>query len=110
MQVNGYRVSRSENVLAKSLIKKKVPFVRQKRVGHYSVDFFVEPNVIVEVEGAHHKSPQGSARDVYRQRYLEQLGNVVLRFDGTGVIRNPDSCVSVISDAIKNPGKYKMFI
>jgi very-short-patch-repair endonuclease len=102
-------ISNTEKVLAKQMSKMNIPFRKQEKIGPYRIDFFVSPNVIVEVEGWYHFSPQASERDHARQRYLEGLGNVVVRLSGVDVLSDPKGSASIVIDARKNPDKYRTY-
>nr|AWM03507.1 endonuclease domain-containing protein [Bradyrhizobium amphicarpaeae] len=56
-------------------------FRRQAPVGPYVVDFFCPAKrLIIELDGGHHNEDDNAARDLVRQRWLENEGYRVVRF------------------------------
>ncbi|WP_375308765.1 endonuclease domain-containing protein [Bradyrhizobium sp. A11] len=56
-------------------------FRRQAPIGPYIVDFFCPAKrLIVELDGGHHNEDDVAARDLERQRWLENEGYRVIRF------------------------------
>ncbi len=56
-------------------------FRRQAPIGPYVVDFFCPAKrLIIELDGGHHNEDDASARDLERQRWLENEGYRVIRF------------------------------
>jgi very-short-patch-repair endonuclease len=55
---------------------------QQHRVGRYRIDFaWTDVKVALEVDGWHHRSPEGAARDSIRDSELRAAGWIVLRVD-----------------------------
>lgn len=55
-------------------------FMRQKPIGNYIVDFFCSKlKLVIEVDGESHYLKE--KKDMFRQKYLEQIGLKVIRFD-----------------------------
>ena len=64
-------------------------FYRQKNIGNYIVDFYCpSAKVIVELDGGRHYSQEGIRGDQVRDKYLESLGFIVLRFSDREVFKN----------------------
>ncbi|BBO10051.1 MULTISPECIES: endonuclease domain-containing protein [Bradyrhizobium] len=56
-------------------------FRRQAPIGPYVVDFFCPAKrLIIELDGGHHNEDDTAARDLERQRWLENEGYRVIRF------------------------------
>ncbi|WP_131871988.1 MULTISPECIES: endonuclease domain-containing protein [unclassified Bradyrhizobium] len=56
-------------------------FRRQAPIGPYVVDFFCPAKrLIIELDGGHHNEDATAARDLERQRWLENEGYRVIRF------------------------------
>lgn len=56
-------------------------FRRQAPIGPYVVDFFCPAKrLIIELDGGHHNEDDVAARDIERQRWLENEGYRVIRF------------------------------
>jgi very-short-patch-repair endonuclease len=55
---------------------------QQYRVGRFRLDFAIPSlQIAVEVDGWHHRSPEGAARDAERDSWLRSEGWLVLRVD-----------------------------
>ena len=79
-------------------------FYRQKNIGQYIVDFYCpKGKLIVEIDGGQHYESDGMKKDRERDRYLQQLGFVVLRFSDIEVLKNIDGVVERIHEQLKSP-------
>ena len=77
------------NMLKGSGLKDK-KFRRQHSIGNYIVDFYCpEERLIIELDGQIHNDPIQSLYDADRSRYLEDLGNRILRFENKLIFTNP---------------------
>ena len=66
-------------------------FRRETPVGPYIADFaWLSTRVIVEVDGDSHETVHGKRRDLVRDRFLQDQGFSVLRFDNGQVIDGQD--------------------
>jgi very-short-patch-repair endonuclease len=64
-------------------------FYRQKNIGDYIVDFYCpSAKLIVELDGGQHYTEEGKRRDQVKDKYLESLGIIVLRFSDREVFKN----------------------
>lgn len=55
---------------------------QQYRVGSYRIDFaWPDVRVALEVDGWHHRSPEGAAKDALKDSFLRSRGWLVLRVD-----------------------------
>ena len=64
-------------------------FYWQRSIGSYIVDFYCpEANLIIEVDGDSHFTPEGQSRDGQRTAYLESLGLRLVRFTNLEVAEN----------------------
>ena len=83
-------VSKAEKYLWKVLLSRKQTgerFLRQRPIDNYIVDFFApELRLIIEIDGSSHLNK--GDYDFYRQKKLENLGYVFLRFSEGEVIQN----------------------
>ena len=67
----------------------KPRFRRQELIGSYVADFFCyDANLVVEIDGSQHFSPETIAYDAARTAYFHSLGIRVLRIDNGQVNRN----------------------
>jgi len=80
----------SEVLLWNCLRKKKLlgyKFLRQKPIGNYIVDFYcTKLLLVIEIDGFTHDNKY--EYDINRQKYLENIGLVVLRFRDEDVKNN----------------------
>ena len=85
-------VSKAEKFLWKAVLFRKQTgewFLRQRPIDKFIVDFFEpELGLIIEIDGSSHFNK--GKYDFYRQRKLESLGYVFLRFKEGEVIENVD--------------------
>ncbi len=66
-------------------------FRRQHSIGNYIVDFFCSSEkLIIELDGDIHGDYYQIEKDINRDRYLENLGFTVLRFENRFVFQDPD--------------------
>lgn len=75
-----------ENLAARRLdqagFRPRVHVDQQHRVGRYRLDFaWPELQIALEIDGWHHRSPEGAARDAERDSWLRSKGWLVLRVD-----------------------------
>ena len=74
-----------------------VQFYRQKPIGRYIVDFFApKAKLVVEVDGSQHFAGNQAIRDEQRDKYLSNLGLLVLRFNNLQVLQETDAVVELI--------------
>jgi very-short-patch-repair endonuclease len=77
-------------------------FRRQQPLGPFVADFLCAAHaLVVEVDGAQHTDDP--AVDVRRTRWLEGRGYRVIRFDNRQVLRDPESVIRTIMQAISRP-------
>jgi very-short-patch-repair endonuclease len=75
-------------------------FKRQAPIGPFVVDFAcVEAKLVVEVDGATHRTPEQIDYDRRRERYLEANDWRVVRFWNREVYENLDGALETISRA-----------
>ena len=54
---------------------------RQKIIGNYIVDFYIDSaKIIIELDGSQHYSEEGEAKDIIRDSYFKRIGIKVLRY------------------------------
>jgi len=72
-------------------------FRRQYSVGPYILDFYCpEMRLAVELDGAPHFNVIGQERDAIKDRYLEEQGVLVLRFENRDVFADLEYVLGVI--------------
>jgi very-short-patch-repair endonuclease len=74
------RATMSERVFRHILDRNGIKHEFQKIVRGYIVDFFIEPNYVIEIDGAIHNKKDVIYKDDIRQKNLEKAGFVVIRF------------------------------
>ncbi|GAA4013476.1 hypothetical protein GCM10022408_28200 [Hymenobacter fastidiosus] len=80
-------------------------FRRQHGIGQYIVDFYCPAEkLVIELDGAHHFTVSGEAKDVERTAYLNKLGLTVLRFENRLVLEQLDGVLAGIEAAF-SPGR-----
>ena len=68
------------------LCRLPVPVKGQKVIGRYIVDFYIpEYKVVIEIDGKQHSYPENRIADVERDKYLSELGILVLRYKNIDV-------------------------
>jgi len=76
-------------------------FRRQRPIGPFIVDFCCdEARLVVELDGESHNHAVQRERDDLRTEWLEDRGNRVLRFWNQDVVRDTDSVIAAIVEAI----------
>jgi len=85
-------MTEAELVLWEVLKGKKLcgrKFRRQHSIGYYIADFYCpSEKLIIELDGQHHFSPEGVAKDLDRDEHLEEMNIKVLRFENKEVLNN----------------------
>src|SRR5688572_26948580 len=78
------------------------PFLRQRSIDNYIVDFFCkELKLVIETDGISHTWEGAEEKDKKRTKELEALGYKVLRFDDNDVMKDIDFVKVTIEDWIK---------
>lgn len=93
-------------ILWKVLKDKKLcgrKFRRQHSIGYYIADFYCpSEKLIIELDGQHHFSPVGMAKDFDRDKHLEMMNIKVLRFEYKEVLNNLTNVLKIIKAHFKN--------
>ena len=80
-----------------------VQFYRQKPIGNYIADFYAPAaKLVVELDGAQHLE-LGQAKYDAQRTGIPQHGLKVLRFDDRQGLRQTESVLEAIFQAVKNP-------
>ncbi len=76
-------------------------FLRQRTFGHYIVDFYChEAQLVIELDGSPHFTPEAFEYDSQRTAYLESLGLQVIRFTDREVDTQFESVCLMIENAV----------
>jgi type I restriction-modification system DNA methylase subunit/very-short-patch-repair endonuclease len=79
-------------------------FRRQHQIGDWLVDFYChEHRLVVEVDGDVHDEKARAKKDAARTKYLESLGNTVVRFRNEEVLNDPENVLSRILASLPSP-------
>lgn len=80
-----------------------VKFRRQVSIGPFIVDFYCPVRkLIIEIDGFIHDKAAIKEDDLKRQKIIEDLGFVFLRFSNKEVLDNVDHVLEKIKNIIKN--------
>ena len=83
------------------LSKYPIRFRRQVTMQNYIVAFFcAKANLIIEVDGSQHYSPEGMAYDAERTAVLQALGYELLRFSNDDIDRCFDGVCAKIDQQV----------
>lgn len=99
--------SRAENSVALELALMNIyQFERQTEIGKYFADFyFPEYNLVLEIDGRHHKEQDQYVHDRARDEYMNRHGYKVLRVSG-GMAFGYAKAVLAMVKHIKSPNTY----
>ena len=77
-------------------------FRRQYPIGNYIADFVcLEKNLIIEIDGGQHNTPDNIVYDRQRSEYLKSLGYKVVRFWNNDINENIDGVYQKLLELIK---------
>ncbi|QEY17636.1 DUF559 domain-containing protein [Cellvibrio sp. KY-GH-1] len=101
----------AEQILWSRLRRKQilgVQFYRQKPIGAYIADFYsAAAMLVIELDGSQHLLPEHQAQDKERDRMMEAMGLLVIRFDNRQVIfeleRVIEKIFSVVTERLNRP-------
>lgn len=98
------RGSAFKNTLPERLVKEElelrsIPFVQSKyiKAGRVVVDFFIEPNIVIECDGDYwHNLPGSKEKDADRTYCMKMAGYEVYRFWEHEIKNNVKDCINYI--------------
>ena len=94
--------SKVELLFSLILAHKCFSFIHQFRIENWIVDFFIFPNIIVQVDGVYwHCKKGGQLKDWYQNRELQKMGYKVIRFWDYEINNNIEKCVLAIRQALQ---------
>jgi len=95
------RTSSIEKKLANYLIENKISFICQFKYKLGVADFFIKPNLIIEVDGDYwHNLPNVKERDKRQTLYLEEEGYTVLHLWEHEINKKPKKCIKRILEYV----------
>jgi very-short-patch-repair endonuclease len=78
-----------------------ISFYRQKPIGGYIADFYsAAAQLVIELDGSQHLSPEHRAQDEERDKWMETIGLKVIRFDNRQVICELESVMEKINAVV----------
>ncbi len=64
-------------------------FKRQHGIGPFIIDFFcAEKKLVIEVDGDIHAIELEKIKDLQREKYLQSLGLIILRYNNNDILNN----------------------
>ncbi len=88
--------------LLKSRNLKGRKFRRQHSIDNYIVDFYCpSEKLVIELDGDPHGDYIQIVKDTHRDKYLEELGFTILRFENRFVFQDPEYVLNEIMNAFK---------
>ena len=77
-------------------------FMRQKPIGNFIVDFYCSKlKLAIEIDGESHDYEDTVERDQRKDKYLKEIGLIILRFDDLDVKKNIEYVLDTIEDWIE---------
>ncbi len=78
-----------------------IQFYRQKPLGEFIVDFYAPAaRLVIEVDGGQHVEAAAVGRDAIRDRRLNDLGLLVLRFDNRQVLAELEAVLQRVHEIV----------
>ncbi len=77
-------ISYAEKFWTTVLSNNKIEYVREKKIGKYFIDFYIEVNgkiIDLEIDGKQHKYKERADNDIERDKYLTNVGILVYRIE-----------------------------
>ena len=98
--------TKAEIKIIELLNKYNIPFNFQwiviKGCTYYIVDFLIDKNIVIEIDGKHHREKQVKVKDKKRTEWLKKQGiEQVIRFSNRQVFAYPEHCINYLKEAIK---------
>ena len=79
-----------------------VPFLRQKVLGKYIVDFYcAQAKLVIELDGSQHFEPEAMAKDAERTSFLSDYDLTVIRVPNNEISHNFVGVCEYIDQAVK---------
>ena len=90
-----------ERKLAGYLVDHNISFICQFKYKLGVADFFIKPNIVIEVDGDYwHNLPNAQERDKRQTLYLEEEGYTVLHLWEHEINKEPKKCINRIKELI----------
>ena len=85
--------SESEVVFRDILQRASIYHEFHKKIGPYTVDFFIPDDVIIELDGPHHDTPEQEKHDEFKDAWLKKKGYKVYRISTMTMFVMPTSTI-----------------
>ena len=94
--------SKPEICFSLILANENISFIHQFRIQRWIVDFFIFPNIIVQIDGIywHCKEKGGLLKDWVQNKILKSMGYVVVRFWDFEINNNIDECLEKLKNVL----------
>ena len=80
-------------------------FRRQHSIGNYILDFYcTQEKLCIELDGAHHYTPEGMEYDTKRTAYLNSVNINVIRFENSVVFDHSEQVLEEIKKCFVSTG------
>lgn len=87
---------------------KNMRFRRQFSIGNYILDFYCRKLKLgIELDGNFHFTELGQEKDRERDKYLNELGITIMRFENGLIMKRSETVLSLIEDKIDELSKLK---
>lgn len=98
-RLNPFKNTDIELIMKKALKNKDIKFTQQYRIGNHLVDFFIEPNIVIECDGIYwHNLIRVKKRDSVLNKMMFEKGYKVYRFYGNKIKENINKCLNSIGE------------
>lgn len=103
--------TKPERMMQFALMLNGIKFEKHKpiKIGQswHQVDIFIEPNIVVEIDGVHwHIEPEDIKRDLEQTQELTLMGYHVIRIRDKDILKNIQSCAENVLSLIKDLNTY----
>jgi len=106
LKQNAYGVSKPELKLREILKENNIEFISQKEYELGFADIFIEPNIMIFVDGKYwHNYPHGTQKDAIQTKWLENHGFRVIRFwanNESEIKQQQTTILNLIRSVIRN--------
>ena len=92
--------SKAEKKMFYLLKDADIDFHFQYKIDRYRMDFFIEPDLIIELDGPYHQIPKQEQYDKIRDDRLVELGYQVIRIPLIWLILEPDKIIMSIKELL----------
>ncbi len=78
-----------------------IKFRRQHSIGNYIIDFYAPcKKIAIELDGEVHNWSRAAITDSEKERFLQNLGITILRFENKWIFDDPDYVINIIKASV----------